>query len=93
MARNPLRRGVHGSGIEPAVVDPTLFAPSEEPRFFQDLQVLRHRGERDVERLGELGDTVLARRQSRQDRAPRRIGERPEGPIERLGIINHIVNY
>ena len=93
MARDPLRRGVHRSGIEPAVVDPTIFAPSEEPRFFQDLEVLRHRGERDVEGPGELGDAQLARCQSRQDRAPRRIGEGPESPIERPRIINHMVNY
>jgi hypothetical protein len=92
MARDPLRRGVHRSGIEPAVVDPTLSAPCEESRFFQNLQVLRDRGERDVERLGEVGDAELARRQSRQDRAPRRIGEGAEGPIERSGIVNHPVN-
>jgi hypothetical protein len=74
------------------VVDPTLFAPGEQPRFLQDLQVLRDRGERDVERLGELGDAELARRQSRQDRAPRRIGKGTEGPVEALGIVNHLVN-
>ena len=74
------------------MVDPTLFAPCEQPGFFQDLEVLRDRGKRDVERLGELGDAELAASQSRQDRTPRRIGKRPEGPIKGLGIVNHSVN-
>jgi len=75
------------------MVDPPLFAPRDESRLFQDLQVLRDRGERDVERLRELGDSELAERESSQDRAPRRIGERAERPVEGLGIVNHLVNY
>ena len=92
MARDPLRGGIHWSGIEPAVVDPTLFAPGEEPRLFQNLQVLRDRGKRDVEGPGELGDAELTRCESRQDRAPRRVGERSEGPVEGPRIVNHLVN-
>jgi hypothetical protein len=53
--------------------------------------VLRHRGERHVEARRELADRAVAGCEPRQDVAPGRIGERAEGQVERIGMVNHLV--
>ena len=68
--------------LEPAGPPLRVLPDADQPCPFQDLQVLGHGGLADCKRLGELGDRGVSERQSRQDRAPGRIGERPEGGIE-----------
>jgi len=53
---------------------------------------LRDRGKPRCRRAGRARDAELTRCESRQDRAPRRVGERSEGPVEGPRIVNHLVN-
>jgi len=74
------------------MVGSALAALPDEPRLFEDFQVLRDGGQRHVERIREVGDAGLAEREPREDGAPRRVGERREGAVERARIVNHPVN-
>lgn len=66
----------------------------EKAGVFEHAHVSRDRRQRDVERLGELGDRAFAGRESRQHRSPRGIAQRRECRVEdgRL-IVNQRVNY
>jgi hypothetical protein len=71
------------------------FAP-EQPGGLQHAQVLGDGGKRNIEGRGELRDGGFAKRQARQNRAARGVGEGPEGGVERGvaragGIVNHMV--
>ena len=65
------------------MMDPPLASTLEQPGLLQDLQVLRDRGERHLERLREVRDARLSESEPREDGAPGRVRERGEGPIER----------
>lgn len=65
----------------------------------EDVEMLHHRGQRHPERLGQFADrhaVVLV--EPRQQRTPRRVGERGEHAVERgafggIFILNHEVKY
>src|SRR6185295_10603759 len=88
--------GAHGPGNEAAVVHAALAPPGEQAGALEDAQMLRDRRQRHAKRLRELADGRVGRRgELREDRAPRRVGERLERRIERRAtrIVNHMVNY
>ena len=73
-----------------AAVDFTL----EETGGLEDAEMLGDGGEREGERLGELGDGGFALGQAGEDGAAGGIGECGEGGVERCGgIVNHMVYY
>ncbi len=58
-------------------------AAAEQAGALQHLEVPGNGGERNVEGTGELAGRGFAARQPGEDGAPRRVGERGEGAIER----------
>src|SRR6266540_341867 len=66
-----------------------LPAPRDEPGALQHLEVLRDRRQAHLERLRQLGDGSLPRRQSGEDRPARGIRERPEGAVQPFGGLQH----
>jgi hypothetical protein len=90
--RDPVGGRAERLGVEAAVMDASFAAPLEEPGFFENLQVPRDGGQRDVERLRKIGHADLTEREASKDGAPGRICERGEGSVERGGIVNHQVN-
>src|SRR5205823_8064346 len=60
-------------------------AARDQPRALEHLEMLGHRLDADRERLGELVHRRVALREPRQDRAPRRVGERRERRRELVG--------
>jgi hypothetical protein len=69
-------------GHEPAAADAPGALAHEEPRLLEDAEVLRDRGEREVERLRQLGHVRGTDRQAGQHRSPRGIGKRVKGRVE-----------
>jgi len=60
----------------------TLF-PRDEPRVFENGDVLQEGRQRHRERRRDLARRrLLALRETREDRAPRRVGESVERPVE-----------
>src|SRR5215211_4804650 len=82
---HPCNRLVERLGVQPAGAPLRLAATHDQPGALEHLQVARDRGQAHRERLGELVDRRLALGQARQDRAPRRVGERTEGQAQRIG--------
>jgi hypothetical protein len=76
--------------IEPAGAKRAVALLGKEPRSLENPQVPRYGGQRNIEWLCELADGRLAARQTREDRAPRRVGEGGKRVIERGGI--HLTN-
>src|SRR5262245_37288027 len=70
--------------FQPARPPLRLAAALDQPRPLQHLEMLRHRGAADLERLGELADRRLPQRQPREDGAPGGIGEGREGDAEAI---------
>src|SRR6266540_202481 len=75
--------------LEPGGPPLPLPASCDEPRPLQHLQVLRDRRQAHLERLRQLGDGSLPRRQPREDRPPRGIREGPEGAVQPFGGLQH----
>jgi hypothetical protein len=94
VGRNPLRRVLHGSRLQPAQHGAPALRAAQQPGGFQHREVLHHARQRDRERLREFGDGALAPGEPREQRAPRAVGKRREGAVERLlRILNHTVKY
>jgi hypothetical protein len=55
--RDPVGGGGERTGIESAMMDPSLLALLDEPGLLQNFQVLRNGGQRHVEWFGEVGDS------------------------------------
>jgi len=91
--RDPVGGRAERLGVEAAVMDASFAAPLEQPGFFENFQVSRNRGKRDIEGFREIGHADLAEREASKYGAPGRICERGEGSVERGGIVNHQVNY
>jgi hypothetical protein len=51
------------------------------------------RGQRDRERFGQFGNRGLAARQTRQNGASGRVGQRAKNSVQPGFIVNHVVNY
>lgn len=82
MLRDPVGGRAERFRVEPAVVDAPLAAPFQEPGLLEDLQVLRDCGQRDVERLRQVGDARFPEREAREDGAASRVGECRERSVE-----------
>src|SRR5580658_5668038 len=80
----PIRGVLEWTRLEPTWSPLRLAATRDQPGAFQHFQVLGNAGKAHGERLGQFGDRGLAGRKSRQDRAPRGIGEGGEGAIEAI---------
>ena len=63
----------------------------QQPGFFQNAKMLRHRGKRHVERLRELADGPLPESETGEDRAAGGIAQGGEGGVERIGTVNQLV--
>src|SRR5712691_1734577 len=72
-------------GLEPAGPPLRLAAALDQARALEDLEVLGDCGKADVERLGQLQDRGFARGETREDRAPRGIGEGGKSRAEAVG--------
>src|SRR6266542_3634041 len=75
--------------LEPGGPPLPLPAPRDEPRPLEHLQVLRDRRQAHLERLRQLGDGGLPRRQPPENRPPRGIRESPEGAVQSFGELQH----
>ena len=89
VVRDPVGGGRKRFRVETTVVDPPLAAALDESRLFENPDVPRDGGQRDIEGLGEVGDPGLSERQPREDGPPCRVREGREGSIERPEIVNH----
>jgi hypothetical protein len=89
VVRDPVGGGRERFRIDTAVVDPPLAAALEESCLFENPDVLRDGGQRDIEGPGEVGDPGLSEGQPREDGPPGRVRKGREGAIERPGIVNH----
>jgi hypothetical protein len=68
--------------------------PLEETGGFEDAEMLGDGGERERERLGELGDGGFAVSEAGKDGAASGVRECGESGVERCGgIVNHMVYY
>lgn len=68
----PVVGQAHRLGHEPAAADAALLVVLEQAGALQDGEVLGHRGQRDVERLSQLGHRCLAFSEAHDDRPGRR---------------------
>jgi hypothetical protein len=83
MIADPLLQGVESSGLDPAGADPAqLFRPGQ-PAFFEDLEVLRHRGERNAQRRGQGRHRHRTLAQPVEHRPPRGV---PQGVKQAVDI-------
>jgi hypothetical protein len=79
----PFSGGAHRFGLEAAGDGAAGLLALDEPRIRQDVEMLHHRRQRHLERLGQFRDrNALALAQLREQRAPRRIGKRGKGAVE-----------
>src|SRR5258707_8245638 len=74
---------------QPAAPVLTVANAADERGALEHLEMARDRRQRDGEGRGELVDRALALHQAREDRPPRRIGKRGEGPVE-IGSRHHL---
>ncbi len=90
----PAHRVPQRTGRQRHAMHPAFDGAGQQSRVFEHADVLRDRGQRDLERLGQLRHRRGPARQPRQDRAPRRVRERAEDRIQRVRVmLNHVVNY
>lgn len=74
--------GAHGVGFEFAPFHTAAFLLRDETGAGEDRQVFGNRGERHLERLGNIGDGHVIFEQHRQDRAPGPIAQSREYEVE-----------
>ena len=91
----PIVGVLHRFGAQPAGDDASGFVAGDQPGIRQYVEMLHHCRQRHRERLGEFADRhIVGLAQARQKCAPRRVGERGKGAVERGGlIVNHVVKY
>jgi len=65
----------------------------DQPGTLEHAEVLGHRGQAHVERLGQLSDVGGAASQSRENLAPGRVRQCRERPVEPYRLFNHQVEY
>jgi hypothetical protein len=93
VALEPFARTLERALPEPATHHAPGLVPLDEPRAFQDAQVLDETGEGHAERLCKLSHGVFSAFESREHGASRGVGERTEYGIEAGGlIVNHLVH-
>src|SRR6185437_5984831 len=79
--------------VQSAVVDPSAHSSLDQPGILERLDVFRHRCERRVKRLGQLGHGMFAPCEAVKDGTPSRVAQRMKDEIEVVGLINHMVEY
>ena len=82
IAGEPGERRVERGGAKPAVAEPALAAPGDDPRLGEHVEVLGHGGLGDGEVAGELHDGVLAPGEPLDDAPAGGIGERVKDAVE-----------
>ena len=87
MLGDPLLDRAHRRRLETACADAADLLGADQAALLQHVDVLDDGRQRHRERLGELADRGRALAQPGDDRAPARVGEGTEGPVER-GIGN-----
>ncbi len=81
-------------GSQTAAMHPSFLGSGKKARAFEDPQMFRDRGERDIEWAGQLGYRRLSLSEPGEDGPPRRVRQSGKGCIKRsLRIVNHMVNY
>ena len=81
-------------GPQAASLNPALACATYEPRFLKNVEVLRHRGQRDPMRRRDLGDGERTGGEAAHDRPACRMRQRSEGAIQRaMAIFNHFIEY
>lgn len=68
-----------------------VFFLGDEAGLFKDVKMLHHRGERHAVRLGKFRDGSLAEHEGGKNGAASGVGERAEGGVEGVSILNHMV--
>lgn len=90
--RHPLRRFLHGRGLEFAAHHPPLLRARDQPRRLQHGEVFHEPRQRHAVRLREFGHSGAAAVQLRQHLAPRGIGQRGKHQVQLfVFIVNHLV--
>ena len=90
----PLVRGLERSGVEATEMGASANLTLDQPRAFQDFDVLRSRSERHRKGLRKLADRPLARGEFDQHAPARRIAQRVEDGGKLWGQqFNHVVEY
>src|SRR5919198_556975 len=69
VAGDPFRGALDRADDRPAASLPPGLLARQEPRALEHAEMLRDRGERDVERLGQRADARLAAGERHEDRA------------------------
>src|SRR5262245_10492969 len=64
----------------------------DQAAVLQDLQVLHHRRQRHVERLGQFADRGRSAAQAFHNYPPGRVGQRLKYAIERAQMVKHMLN-
>ena len=81
-------------GTQPAIPEAPGGALADQAGPLQHLDMLGSASERHGERLGQLSDAALAKRQVPDHGTPRRIGQRMEDGVEAgRFMLNHVVDY
>ena len=74
-------------------VVPLLCGLLYRPARLEDGQMLDHRRERDLERLGELADSGWPRDQVLDHASPCGIAQRPEDVFDWSSLVKHLLKY
>jgi hypothetical protein len=86
---DPLRHFVEGLGRQPTWAPLRSSTLLDETGALENLEMLRDRGQAEIERCREFLDGRITRREPSDDRSPRRVGERGERGTERIGLRLH----
>lgn len=91
---NPAEGFLHRLGLKFHVELPANPAARQQAGLFEHAKMLGNRGQRHLERLGEIGDANLTLGETFQQAAAGGVGQRGEGEVELTGcIVNHLVKY
>jgi len=90
---DPVARPLQRSSPQPCATYAPISLHGGELCLLQHTDMLRHGGQRHVEARCQLADGTVAGGELRQDRTPRGISQRGEGPVECVLIVNHMVYY
>lgn len=88
----PLVRASKGSRLEPADVPPTRHGAPDETRSLENAQVLGGRGQRHLQRLGQLAEGQLAIGQPAEHVPSRVVRERVEHRVQLPESLTIMVN-
>lgn len=92
VAIEPVGSFLERARCERAVHDPPFFSAHHDPRASQDSEVLHESRQRHLKRPRQLARRGAARREPRDDRPPRRVGERSKDRVQGVAVIvNHKV--